>query len=1289
MNASDTSPQSKLILALSLGVVTMLGGSIDALAAPLSLSKVPLYTNESVEPNFVLSTDDSGSMARAYAPDQFNKASAALPPLHPTPINTLCWWRTRNFVFSSTGNPIYFNPETVYDPPRRADGTTMLNASFTAAWEDGVSNGNGAASATRNLATGYRLNWDVGNAPDVPQFITHNANPPVCNPAVVSAVNVTRNLPFANHAFYYRYTGPALPPETGPLGETQAQAATRILARQTLIYTDANYIAVQVPDSEKANFANWYAYYRTRNLLTRTALSRVFDSQQTLRMAWQDIGTPVLTNASPMRTINKATAAGTTHRNNLFSHVLTLGATGGTPNRAALQRVGDYFSNANTSGSAAESNPYYDIGTNQVLSCRQNFHLLVTDGAWKDAAGRTDSATSDTLARTFPDGKAYPGGDSAQNRIYWSEGPLLVGDHDNNAGSANTVSRPGLADNAFYYWANDLRTDLANNVPASYTDLTVGVSGPNTPLGADENPRDRPEIYWNPANDPATWQHVVQYIVAFGVPGSMPNPESLAGFRTNPAVNNPATGAPWSWPSWSLEYAEHPQKIDDTWHAALNSRGEYFSARSPQELIDALNSVFQSIGKRTASNTPVSISSGLLTSSTLGYQTLFDTSDWSGRVLATRLATSTPEWDVACILTGGACPSVPAAGSLPGVAHGSRKIATLNTAANAGVPFRFSSLSGPQQAALNKDPITLLTDSLGGQRVDYIRGDRTREQPAGPFRARKNVLGAVVNSSATSVPRTSGYRDEVSFELGSPERASSYSTFVDSIPLQNTLFFGANDGMLHAVNSSAAGNGGGQERWAYVPGMVAENLNKLTSAAGLQYQSYVDATPQIRDAYINGAWKRVLVGAMRLGAQGVYALDVTNTIAGSEGDVAAKVMWEFTDKSAGAANLGYTYGNPFIARMANGVWVALVPGGHNSEVVDGTEGSGNAALYVVRLDNGTLLRAFDLGAGTRGLTSPNAGDYRANGATHDLDVIDSAFAGDLSGNIWRFNFESTSPAAWTVDKFFTTAANQAITVQPRMVRTAYEDSGTVRRKFVVTFGTGKYIENNDRATTFQQSYYGVYDQGPGAAGYPITQSLLQQQTLTQSGNIRSLTTNQVAANRRGWYFNFLASGERNISTAFVRNVNGSLIFTTLAPLTANPCEPNAISFLMFVDATTGGVPGTGAAGLDTNNDGVADATNTGALSASFDTNLDGVINNSDSPTASGIQLLGYAAGVTAISNVGGGTGSILLPDDALPRPDLNGNGIPDCQEAVPPSCSDNLIIPQTEWRRRSWREITN
>ena len=57
----------------------------------------------------------------------------------------------------------------------------------------------------------------------------------------------------------------------------------------------------------------------------------------------------------------------------------------------------------------------------------------------------------------------------------------------------------------------------------------------------------------------------------------------------------------------------------------------------------------------------------------------------------------------------------------------------------------------------------------------------------------------------------------------------------------------------------------------------------------------------------------MLVGGLRGGGAGYYALDVTSPAAASEADVAAKVLWEFPNASTPAAvrnNLGLSFGKP-------------------------------------------------------------------------------------------------------------------------------------------------------------------------------------------------------------------------------------------------------------------------------------------------------------------------------------------------------------------------------------------
>lgn len=113
-----------------------------------------------------------------------------------------------------------------------------------------------------------------------------------------------------------------------------------------------------------------------------------------------------------------------------------------------------------------------------------------------------------------------------------------------------------LADVAMYYWARDLRPDLPNRV---YT------SGLNN----------------------AFWQHVTVYGVALGVFGTIPS-----------ATIQSAAGSPYPTRNWPNPATSNPAKIDDLAHAAVNSRGAFFSASDPNELANGLSSALDNINAR-------------------------------------------------------------------------------------------------------------------------------------------------------------------------------------------------------------------------------------------------------------------------------------------------------------------------------------------------------------------------------------------------------------------------------------------------------------------------------------------------------------------------------------------------------------------------------------------------------------------------------------------------------------------------------------------------------------------
>lgn len=740
--------------------------------------------------------------------------------------------------------------------------------------------------------------------------------------------------------------------------------------------------------------------------------------------------------------------------------------------------------------------------------------------------------------------------------------------------------------------------------------------------------------------------------------------------------------------------------IQTEWDKTINATGalgsdgipdNFFQVTNPLGLELALDRLFISILQAAAASA-VAANSSRLNTSTRIYQAVFNPSDWSGKMLAfgvnttTGAPNSTPDWD-------GGQVSLNAFNVVPN----NRAIITTNRGvtgqAPRGIPFRYpgadpsvttpnpaTSLTPAQIAALRTNPDTNSADTVpspwsastdpGSMRLNYLRGDGTNEGLASTnYRRRATTkLGDVVNSNPNFVgPPNSGYPDNL--------ESASYSAFVTANRNRKpVLYVGANDGMLHGFNAcppdgevnrptACSGSTLGAELLAFVPSQIYRTLSKLTSR-GYQHEYYVDGSPAVEDAFVGSAWKSVLVGGMNRGGQSIYALDVTNPENFSESNAASLVMWEFTD--ADDPDLGYTFGTPLIRKMANGKWAAIVSGGYNNSQgttndaaeVQCTAGSGTSAdpytpagcttsrngqgfIFVIFLDgptgtNGQWRLGIDyvkLATGTgygsastpNGLGSPFAADVDGDAK------VDLIYAGDLLGNVWRFDMTSTTPSTWAIDgsrlRLFTaTVSGSPSTVQPITagMEGVLHPSG---KGVLVSFGTGKYLEATDVASPFTtQTIYGIWDKGgttadrADSATVPgrSTGSLMQQSLqggitnifTNPDGSVSRITTkyqpNYTAASRTdpdttlwdgasaledrlnavspvqttpvqlGWALDLfnaqstgIPSGERIIYAPFVRN--GIVFYSSLWPL-SNTCVGSTAGDNITLKIVTGARP---------------------------------------------------------------------------------------------------------------------
>ncbi len=811
---------------------------------------------------------------------------------------------------------------------------------------------------------------------------------------------------------------------------------------------------------------------------------------------------------------------------------------------------------------------YYGTYADPIVSeCQQNYSVLFTDGYWGGSAPYTSA----------------------------------IGDEDGD-GAYDT-----LADVAHYFYTEDL-SPLDDEVPT-------------TPI------------------DPADHQHMVTFTVAFGVEGSLVDTD-------DDGYPNPEQAEDDLWGRSGSTVNTNPEKIDDLWHAAFNSKAYFVSAQSPNEVAAAIGEALLEIADRVGSAASVATNTGSLNAGSKLFQARFDSSDWKGQLLAFNInldgtIQGTPAWDAGDEINSQNFDT-------------GREIITFNplidnpsggVVEGAGIPFRFpSDYTNPSATAdLNSGQLedlmanapysfsTVDTDEInanqtfGSDILDYFRGDESNELTGQGFRLRNSVLGDIVNSDPNFVDKSNnGYSDTM--------EAKSYNAFVTTNnSRQGVVYVGANDGMLHGFNSDT-----GAEMIAYLPSAVYENMAELATGDYI-HRYFVDGGPNIIDMYFantpdpdtatNGVWRTVLAGGLNGGGQQIYALDVTDPTTFDESNANDIVLWEFDDDDD--VDMGYSFGKVQLAKLNNGSWAAVFGNGYNNSESDGAVSTtGHAVLYIVDVETGDLIKKIDTEAGSvatpNGLATPLLIDEDAD------QIADYAYAGDLQGNLWKFDLSSNSTSGWDVAwssggnpaPLFTTQTNQPITSQPQA--TFHPDN---LGGFMIFVGTGKYLEENDNLGTGQsnQSFYGIWDVNTSTVPNITTSNLLQQTITNQyqqafdtdgdqiddeTFTLRDVSDNSIDWDtHKGWYMDLFPTniagspnvanfGERQVSNAIVRN--GRVIFTTLVPSEVE-CEFGGTSFLMEIDFRDGGALEFPA--FDLNGDGEYDADDTDASGRASDVGI--------------------------------------------------------------------------------------
>ena len=822
---------------------------------------------------------------------------------------------------------------------------------------------------------------------------------------------------------------------------------------ETPVIPDANGGTTQrTLDEEKANFATWYSYYRTRIKTAKGGAAEAFNTQgNKVRVGYRSLhqngsnnyNIPV-TDGNDGRFVNNDGTNGnpsTTSRSVWFNRLFRASANSGTPLQSVLDSAGQYFQ-----GNAA-SGPYGpESGTNQ-LSCRQNFTVLTTDGYWNGGTVSTGTSGDGSNGSVITNG--LPVADP-NYKTYQYQQALPFKDSNSNT----------LADVAMKYWKTDLRTDLTNNVPSEYS----AVAAENNQVG----------------KDPAFWQHMVTFTISIGL-------KAKSGLSSVSEVTAATT--------WAAPGDDDVDNIDDLLHAAVNGRGTFVSASSPQAFADGLEAALATINERTASFSNVGATSSTnLNTGTLIFSASYVSGRWTGLLRAENAVSGAEVWKTTN------------AGSIP--SYATRNIYTRGGTLTGGVGgtgtgggATFPTVQ--QTTALVRTGGPANYEVSGADNASYIKGNQTKEGVApGKLRPRTTLLGDIVDSSPTYVTDT------------------------------NTVYIGANDGMLHAFNAS-----NGQELFAYIPGII--NFGNLADLSRRDYDHrwFVDGPIAVSSRSLSpDGTKNILVGTLGRGGKGVYALDVTTPASFGTGSV----KWERNSTSTVPASddMGLVLGAPVLAKVRNGTSTSAVVLGNGIN-----SGSDKAALLVLNMDDGSVIRAIPTDNTTNnGLFAPT-GIYAADGKT-----LVYAYAGDLQGNVWKFDLTSSTPASWSAKKIFhaekTTGTPQPITGG---IATAL-DPRTNKRW--VLFGTGSFLtaaDGNDSGAS-KQSMYGVIDDITTGSAY--TRSNLTARTVTADGAGERYFQDLVNLTNKGWYVDLPDNGERIVQNA---QVAGSYLVTASMMPSGNSC----------------------------------------------------------------------------------------------------------------------------------------